>query len=67
MMWKLVLLCAAVAAVAASEVDKSNGFNSKIDWITPSDLSVWLIVFLSYFFLQFIGPHKRLRQFMVRF
>lgn len=48
-MWKLVLLCAAVAAVAASEVDKSHGFNSKIDWITPSDLSVWLVMFLSYF------------------
>ena len=66
-MWKLVLLCAVVAAVAASEVDKSNGFNSKIDWITPSDLSVWLIVFLSYFFLKSIRPYNRLRQSMARF
>ncbi len=38
-MWRLaLLLCSAWAATAS--VDKSNGFNSKIDWLVPADLAV---------------------------
>ncbi|KAK9825893.1 hypothetical protein WJX81_002516 [Elliptochloris bilobata] len=38
-MWRLAPLCIACLALAAASVDKSNGFNSKIDWLLPADLA----------------------------
>lgn len=38
MISRLVLVVTACLAVAAASTDKSNGFNSNIDWIAPADL-----------------------------
>ena len=38
MISRLVLLWTACLAVVAASTDKSNGFNSNIDWIAPADL-----------------------------
>ena len=44
MISRLVLVWTACLAVVAASTDKSNGFNSNIDWIAPADLQARRLV-----------------------